>query len=593
MKLSDYVARFLASQGIKHVFAITGGASAHLIDSIARTDGIDYICPQHEQAAAMAADAYSRVTRNLGAAIATSGPGATNLLTGVACAYFDSIPVVYVTGQVATFRRRSDTGVRQLGFQETDVTDIFKPVTKYAVELRNTEDIRFVLEKAVHLARSDRPGPVLIDIPDDLQRTEIDDRNLRPFIPEEEKAQPNRMGDQVARCTELIAKAERPILILGWGIELARAERKARRLIEELNIPVAPTWGMMSILPSGHPLLVGAFGTHGTRHGNFAVQNADLVISMGARLDTREAGSPISKFAREAAVVVVDIDIKELMKFSKLGRHVDVLVHGDAGDFCEQLLQAIAGAARPDISAWRQKISEWKESFPICPPDYYVTSDVNPYVFIKSLSASSKPGDTIVVDTGCSVAWTMQAFDFKEGQKIYAAFNNTPMGYALPASVGASFALDKKPVICITGDGGLQMNIQEFATIVRHELPIKIFVMNNRGYSMIQQTQDQWFNSVYEAATVEKGLAFPDFRKVAEAYGIASIGIKTSKGIEATIREVLDSEGPVLCDVEVPASCRVMPQVKFGRCLEDSEPLLEREEFLRCMMVPPDEASVK
>ena len=593
MKLSDYVASFLAKQGIRHVFVITGGASAHLIDSIAKTSGIEYICPQHEQAGAMAADAYARVTGNLGAAIATSGPGATNMLTGVCCSFYDSIPSLYITGQVSTFRSKGNTKIRQLGFQETDTIAIFKPITKYAVKIDNPQKIRYELEKAVFIARSGRPGPVLIDIPDNLQRADVNPSLLKSFVPGKNKKNPRKLDKKIEKCLELIGRSKRPVVILGWGVYLAGAQREAMSFLEKSAFPVAPTWGMRYLLPVGHSQLIGAFGTHGTRYGNFAVQNADLILSVGARLDTRQAGSPHSTFARGAKKIVVDIDVYELEKFKNLGMKIDLKVRSDAKEFFQRLNKKIVEIKFPDISTWQKKINELKEKFPICRKEYFKEKDVNPYVFVKTLSEKMRPGDVIFSDTGCSVAWLLQAFEFKKGQKLFSAFNNTPMGYALPASIGASFAIAGKPVICITGDGGLQMNIQELATVVRHDLPIKIFLFNNYGYSMIRQTQDQWFNSRYEASTVASGLAFPDFIKVAKAYGYKTVRISRAKDVHKGIEETLSAKGPVLCDISIRPEHGVIPQVKFGRAIEDGEPLLNRKDFLDCMIVSPQKASLK
>ncbi len=593
MKLSDYVAAFLVKQGIKHVFVITGGASAHLIDSIARTRGIDYICPQHEQAGAMAADAYARMTGNLGAAIATSGPGATNMLTGVCCSFYDSIPVLYITGQVSTFRSKKNTGIRQMGFQETDVTAIFKPITKYTVRIDNPKQIRYELEKAVYVARSVRPGPVLVDIPDNLQRADVNPDALKPFVAEKYTKNLPGLGAKIDQCLKLIRRAKRPVIILGWGIYLSGAQKEALSFVERSGIPVAPTWAMRYLFPDSHPQLIGAFGTHGTRYGNFAVQNSDLVISIGARLDTRQAGSPHSTFARGAKKIVVDIDACELKKFERLSLKIDLGIQADAKDFLRQLNKRISGIKLPGISLWQDKIVAWKNTFPICRKEYFKEKGVNPYVFVKILSEQALPKDVIFADTGCSLAWLLQSFAFKKGQKLFSAFNNTPMGYALPASIGASFAINKKPVICITGDGGLQMNIQELATVVRHDLPIKIFLFNNYGYSMIRQTQDQWFHSRYEASTVESGLAFPNFIKVATSYGLKTVDISKAKDMHKGIQEALGARGPVLCNVEINPKHRVIPQVIFGRPIEDSEPFLDRQEFLQNMIVKPDKASIQ
>ena len=516
------------------------------------------------------------------------------MITGVCCAYYDSVPVIYITGQVTTFRLKRDSGVRQMGFQETDVVDIFKPVTKYAVRVDDSTRIRYELEKACYLAKEGRPGPVVIDIPDDLQRKLINTEELEAFIPEPEIKNPGGLDNQqVDQCIRLLEEAKRPVVILGWGVRLAKADMEVQKFVERLGFPVVPTWAMADMLPSDHPLIVGTFGTHGTRYGNFTVQNTDLVLAIGARLDTRAAGSPHTEFAREAKKIVVDIDPYELSKFRVLGLDVDLLIQADAKDFLQAINQKVAGIAKRDISEWLEQIAAWKKRYPICPPEYYEQEDVNPYVFVKALSKEAVEGDIIFVDTGCALAWTMQAFDFKANQRIFHDFNNTAMGYALPASIGASFSLDKRSIICVAGDGSLQMNIQELATVIRHQLPIKIFLINNHGYNMIQQTQDQWLDSRYLASSVEGGLAFPDFVKVAKAYGYRTVSITSNGEMETQIRKALDSDGPVFCNVEISSGHRVIPQTKFGRPIEDAEPLLERKEFLKNMIVKPVKASIE
>lgn len=591
MKLSDYVADFLAQQNIEKVFVLTGGASVHLIDSIAQHPRIDYVCPQHEQAAAMAADGYARISGCLGVAIATSGPGATNLLTGVCSAYYDSVPVLFITGQVATFRMKGSTGVRQLGFQETDTVSIFRPVTKYAVLIDSPERIRYELEKAVYLARSGRPGPVLIDIPDNLQRAQVDPEAMTAFVPPTRDIDSRRLEEAIDACLGLLSHSERPVMIPGWGVHLAGTQRDWMEVVEDLGIPVAPTWAAADLMPATHPLVIGTFGTHGTRYGNFAVQNADLVLAIGTRLDTKATGSPPSTFARGAKKIVVDIDPCELRKFMNCGLEIDLSCEFDARAFITALRDRCRDRPRLDIGPWLERIHDWKARYPICPDAYAAERDVNPYVWVKGLSSACDEDATIIIDTGCTVAWMMQAFEFKGRQRLFHDFNNTAMGWALPASIGASFALRGGEVICVTGDGSLQMNIQELATVIRHSLPIKIFLINNQGYSMIQQTQEQWLDARFEASTVAGGLAFPDFSKVAEAYGFKTVLIRYNDEIIDGIHEALRADGPVFCDVRISARHRVVPQVKFGRPNEDSEPCIQREDFFKEMIVEPLEVS--
>jgi acetolactate synthase I/II/III large subunit len=593
MKLSDYVADFLARQGIKHVFAITGGASIHLIHSIAAHPDIDFICPQHEQGGAMAADAYARVTGNLGAAIATSGPGATNLITGICCSWFDSVPVLYVTGQVTTFRFKGETGVRQMGFQETEIVKMVGPVTKYATLVTDPKRIRYELEKAVHIAKSGRPGPVLIDIPDDLQRGPIDPADLEGFVPEPEPARAAAdLAQEIDACLPLLAAAERPVLVVGWGVRLAGAAREIQTLAGRLGFPILPSWAAMDMFPASHPLLVGGFGTHGTRFGNFAVQNADLVLAIGARLSTRETGSPMSSWARGAKTIIVDVDPAELNKFKHFGRPLDRPIAADAKDFTTGLLARLDGFQGRDLAPWLSRVRGWKERYPVCLPSYGQENAVNPYLFVEALSQAANEDDLLFVDTGCAIAWMMQGFKFKPGQRLFHAFNNTPMGYSLPAAIGGSIALGNAPVICVCGDGSLLMNIQEMVTAQRHRLPIKLFLINNNGYSMVQQTQEQWFDGAYHATSVEGGLGFPDFLKIAEACEFTTLTIDSNSDMASTIERALATDGPVFCDVRIPSSHRVVPQSRFGRPIEDSEPLLPRDEFLENMIVAPMEVCI-
>lgn len=593
MKLSDYVADFLASQGVKHVFAVSGGASLHMIHSVADHPGIDFICPQHEQGGAMAADGYARITGNLGVAIGTSGPGATNMITGICSSYYDSVPVLYLTGQVATFRNKSDTGVRQLGFQETDIVPMCRPITKYAATVASTSMIRYELEKAVHTARSGRPGPVLIDLPDDLQRAQIDPATLQGFEPPAEVAAGASLARAAAECAALLAKARRPVVILGWGVRLAKAEAEVRRLVEQLGTPVVPSWGMVDFLPAAHPLSVGTFGTHGTRYGNFTVQNSDLILSIGCRLDTHEVGSPFSHFGRAAAKVIVDIDPAELGKFERFGMKVDLPVAADARDFVTALLAEKPSVDQDVLAGWWKKVRAWKADFPIVQEFYRDQNTLNPYVFVEALSDAAREDDIVVVDTGCAVAWMSQAFRAKEGQRYLHAFNNTPMGYALPAAVGAAFASGAPRIICVAGDGSMQMNVQELATVIRHKLPIKVFLLNNHGFSMIQQTQDQWLGSNYHASSVEGGLGFPDWVALAKAYGFATHTIASNQAALSGVAAILDAPGPAFVNVELESKERVIPQVRFGRPIEDSEPLLDRKRFLAAMIVEPVPASLE
>jgi acetolactate synthase-1/2/3 large subunit len=587
VKLSDYVADFLARQGLRHAFIISGGASIHILHSLAAHPDIEAICPHHEQAGAMAADAYARVTGQLGCAIGTSGPGATNLVTGIAGAWFDSIPVLYITGQVATYRMRGETGVRQMGFQETDILSMVAPITKHAVLVTDPNRIAYELERAVWIARSGRPGPVVVDIPDDLQRSFVDPLKLEHFVAptEPEPAPTSSPTHHLDRLMALISSARRPVVVLGWGVRSAGAADLALQVVEQLGAPVLTSWAVKDLINEDHPLLAGTFGTHGVRAGNFAIQNADLVISIGARLSTHETGTPMSSWAREAKVAAVDIDATELGKFASFGKPLDLAITCDAGVFLAEFQGRLKPQSVPDFTDWRAQIQDWRQRYPVerLGPD---AGTVDPYGFMRALAAAVPDDEHVFVDTGCSVAWMMQALPVSRGVRLFHDYNNTAMGWALPAAIGGAFALGRA-VTCVSGDGSLMMNLQELATIVRHRLPVKLFVMNNQGYAMVQQTQEQWLGGDYVGTSIAGGLGFPDFVALAAAFGLPSLSLEAKADTASIVDQAYAMDGPVLVDVRVPDTERVTPQCKFGYPIEDAEPLLPRDEFLANMIVNP------
>lgn len=590
MKLSDFVIDFVARQGVKHAFVVSGGASIHLLHSLGNHPDIDYICPHHEQSGAMAADAYARVNGELGCAIATSGPGATNLITGIAGAWFDSVPCLYLTGQVTTFRMKGDTGVRQFGFQETELLPMVEPITKYAVQLKDPLSVRLELEKAVYLAKTGRPGPVVIDIPDDLQREIIETDDLAGYSPDSEKETATSGAEDLQSIAQsvmaMVKEAERPVFVLGWGVRLSGAVDLARSVLEKLNIPFLTSWGARDI-GAGLKNFAGTFGTHGTRFGNFTVQNADLVIAVGARLSTRETGTPITSWAREAKTVIVDIDAAELAKFGSFGKDLDLGVVSDAKPFLRALDAEVSNVGTTDVEAWKQQVKKWQEDYPVCPSSLHNACEINPYVLMEKLSEATPDELHIFSDTGCSIAWLMQGYHPKGGQRLYHDFNNTAMGWALPAAIGGTFALDGKDVLCISGDGSFMMNIQELATIAHHRLPVKIIVLNNKGYAMVRQTEDQWLDGVNAGTSEESGLGFPDFVDLAKSFGIPAFRLETADKTTECLGKLFEASGPILLDVQLPESHNVLPQSKFGYPIEDAEPLLPRSEFLANMMVKP------
>ena len=583
MKVSDFIANFLVSKNIKYVYAVTGGASLHLIHSAKNNKKLNVIFPVHEQTCAMAADAYSRVSHNVGAAFATSGPGATNLATGICGAYFDSVPVIYITGQVSTNRSKGSTGVRQVGFQETDCVDMYKSVTKYAYKISKASEIKYQLEKAYSIAVSGRKGPVLIDIPDNIQREDINPKKLKTYFKKNTALKKNQKDYK--RLLSFISKAKRPILVLGWGIHLSNSYKEVLKLIKKLKFPIVTTWAMAHILPHDHELKVGTWGTHGSRFANFAVQNSDLVLSLGSRLDTKATGSPINTFARDAKKIVIDIDKSELNKFKKFGLKIDLKINQDLKEFCKDFLQ-LKYQNRPVYNDWYRTINEWKIKYPICLKNYYLEKDINPYVFVDYLSDLVKENRYIIVDTGCAIAWTMQGFKFKKNQILFHDFNNTAMGWTIPAAIATAFE-KKKQVIVITGDGSFSFMLQELSLIKKHNLNIKIFLLNNAGQSMIKQTQDQWLKSNYFGSSVKGGLAKIDFKKVVKSFGLYVGETRRQKVLKSDIRNFLNNNNAGMLEVIISPQHRVIPQVKFGKPNEDPEPLLPRKEFYDNMITKP------
>lgn len=577
MKLSDFVIDFLASRGIRHSFLVTGGAVLHLVDSVLVHPEMNSICVQHEQFGAAAADGYFRASGQMGLAMTTSGPGATNLLTSVASAYFDSIPMICVTGQVATFRLRPNEELRQRGFQETDIVSIFKSVTKYVKLVTDPFMIRYELEKAVYLAQSGRPGPVIIDIPDDLQRVEIEPKKLKSYTPNQ--TLPTAKRKEIETLFQMISRAKRPVLIYGAGVHCAKVEKEALALARYCNIPTLLTWGAADVMTYDDPLNMGGLGVCGPRAGNFAAHHADLVIAIGTRLSQMITGGKQSLFAPLAQKVMIDIDIEELNKFDNKTFSLDLAIHSDLKAFFKECSYFYSPEPTDRFSDWRTLIASWKKRYPICTDqDRALPQRVNPYVFIQELSKMSQEGDIFITDTGANICWMMQAFQTKANQNIFSAWNHTPMGYALPASVGAALS-SKKQIHCLIGDGGLMMCLQELGTVRRYDLPIKIFIFDNEGQSTMKQTIETWLKGRYAAVDYKSGLFFPHYEKLAEAFRLPYICFKNHRDIEENLPQVLSHKGPIICHLEILQSQRIAPMLRFGSALHELEPKLSDDEL--------------
>lgn len=591
MKLSDFIAQFLNEQGMCHVFVVSGGAIIHCIDSVARHPQMHYLCVQHEQAAAAAADAYWRISGKIGTAMVTSGPGATNLTTSICNAYFDSIPILCICGQVTTPRLRPHNQLRQKGFQETDIVSLFGSITKYIHRVLDPLEIKYQLKKALYMAQEGRPGPVVLDIPDDLQRMDIDVSRLKEFeLPVQPTIKDNTKAIQT--LASWIKEAHRPLVIYGAGIRIADVIDPALKFIRQWNLPTVLTWGGKDLMTFDDPLNMGGIGVVGPRSGNFAAQNADLIIAVGTRLSQMITGGKTILFAPGAKKVLVDIDPYELNKFTSNDFHLDLGIQSDFPTFFQQV-SSYLGDPCPEtlgrFASWCCQIKAWEGQYPICPAEKYQRHDyIDGHVLVKALSKLSRSGDIFIGDTGANISWTLQAIEIKPKQRIFSAWNHTPMGYALSASIGAALASSQR-VICLTGDGGLMMNIQELATIRRYNLDVKVFIFSNKGHAIQRQTIDTWLNSKYAAVDEESGLSFPDFVKTAEAFHLPVCRASNHDELEPVISKVLATAGPVVCEVMIDPHQMIEPMLKFGSGLEDLNPKLSPDEIFRIMSLSKKE----
>ena len=573
MKLTDYISECI-SKIADSVFVGQRGNIIHVLDSLGKRKDIKIIPSQNEQGAAIAADAYSRFNdKKIGVTATTSGPGMLNLMQGIACSFFDSIPTVHFVGAVVTKQLRKNKNIRQIGFQEMEVVDIVKPITKYAVLLKDKKMIKYELEKMLYYAKEGRPGPVLMDLPDDLQRANINPKKLKSFTPPKKLKKNQILFEN--KFLNLIKKSKRPLIIVGHGVNLSNTKKDLYKFISKTGIPFSPSWATVDLFSSENKMNAGTFGVAATRYGNFAIQNSDLLISLGCRLNTQITGSNLKSFAPNAKKIVVDIDNNEFKKVG--GLKYDLKINLDLKDFFKTIIPKIK--YKKNYSEWINRFRIWKIKYPVIQDEYYrQNKKCNPYVFFRSLSEMTGKNDILIPDASANLIWAMQSFKIK-GQKIFTALNHSPMGYSMPATIGAYLADKKKNVICTIGDGSMQMNIQELATISHFNFPIKIFVLNNNGYGLIKQTQDTWLDSRRVGVDSGSGLAMPNLIKVANAYGIKTVEINNHKEMKAKLKTVLKSKHPILCDVKVDEKQKVLPKLEFGRAIHDLSPRLSEEEM--------------
>ncbi len=598
MRLTDYVMKRLVEHGVRHVFMIPGGGAMHLDDSIGLCKDIQFTCNHHEQACAIGAEGYARSSGRLGVAIVTSGPGGTNTITGVTGQWTDSVPVLYISGQIkfeTSIESCRELGLRQLGDQEINIVDIVRPITKYAVFVKDPREIKRQLDKAVYIATHGRCGPVWIDIPLNVQSAEIDENSLWEYDPSEDEVtfDHEELTRKVSQAIELLKKSERPVFVAGHGIRISGAQKLFLAVVEKLGIPVLSTFNGVDLIASDHPLYIGRIGTLGGRAGNFALQNSDLLISVGSRNNIRQVSYNWQSYARAAKKIVVDIDQAELKKPTL---RPDVEICTDAGLFLEELSNQTATLEFAHMKKWHTWCLERKKRFPTVLPEYKEpNSPINLYYFTQTLTELLDNDDIVVAGNGSACVGLFQSGVVKLGLRMIWNSGCATMGYDLPAAIGACIAHGKKRVICLAGDGSMQMNIQELQTIVYHKLPIKIFYLNNDGYISMKQTQKSFFDGRMVASDEKSGVSFPGITKVAQAYGFNVEVIEAHNTMSERIINVLSTNGPVLCEVKLSHDYIFAPKLSSERKpdgrlvskpLEDLYPFLEREEFRKNMIIP-------
>ncbi|MCR5147500.1 MAG: thiamine pyrophosphate-binding protein [Eubacterium sp.] len=593
MKLSDYVVKFIEDTGVKHVFMIPGGGAMHLNDSLGNSEKLEYVVNLHEQGCSIAAEAYARVNNVLGVAMVTTGPGGTNAITGVTAAYIESTPMLVISGQVKMLDQVRDQGIRQQGMQEVDIVSIVKPVTKYAVMVTDPKEIRYHLEKALYEATHGRKGPVWIDIPLDIQASMIDENSLDGYTPEPESCNTD-LDELVDKTIERFNNSHRPVLLLGNGIRLAGAFEELEELLRLMPVPVLTTWNGIDLIPDDYPFFYGRPGGLGQRYANLVQQNSDFYLSIGARHNLLQTGYNFDGFARAAYKVMVDIDEPEL---HKINVRPDLPIVADAKEFMKKIIEKKEQIKCPDVSGWIAYANKAKAAFPIVTEEYRQQKDkVNTYVLVDRLTEKMKADDVYVSgSSGTCIDVSMQVFRVKKGQRVFATKGLASMGFGLPATIGACLASGRKRTVCLNGDGGFMMNIQELETLRRLGLPVKIFVLDNKGYAQIHTTQKNIFAGHYVACDEGSNLTIPDIEDIAKAYKIQTFRIKNNDQLDEVIDKVLASEGPAVCMVDIPIEIGALPkQVSYKRTdgqmeslpLEFMNPPLPEGELDKWMLIP-------
>lgn len=604
IRLADYVADFLVEHGVTDAFSVVGGGAMHLNDALGHKDGLKVTYNHHEQACAIAAEAYARLDNKIAAVCVTTGPGGTNALTGVVGGWLDSIPMFIISGQVrydTTARyalQYTETPLRAMGDQEYDIVKSVEPMTKYATMIEDPKQIRYALEKAWHLATTGRPGPVWIDIPVNFQGGYIETEELEGYDPAEDDVLLPPPVDEsiIEKVLEKIANAKRPVLHAGYGIRLSGGYEAFRRVADKLNIPVVTYWNAIDLIEDEHPLYVGRAGNMGDRPGNWAIQNADLVVAIGTRISIRQVGYNWKTWARAAEVIMVDIDQAELKKPTL---HVEMPVWADAKDFLEKMDKAIDKTPVHAGGEWLAACQSWKKNYPVVQPKQWEEngSTANVYAFVKYMSSRLPENSLTAVSNGACCVVGHQTYEIKKGSRFANNSAIASMGYGLPAAIGTCIGGNRRETICLEGDGSIMMNLQELQTILTNKLPIKIFLINNSGYHSIRITQSNLFSEHSKIGIGEESgdLSFPDFKKLSAAFGYPYYSARSNKEMKEVVDQVLSLDGPVFCEIFTDTEQRWEPKSSTKRLedgtlvsppLEDLAPFLPREELKEIMFIP-------
>jgi len=595
VKLADYVIDFYSKIGVDKIFVVYGAANGDLIDAFSRNKKTEYVAVLHEQAGGFAAEGYAKVKGKKipGVAIATSGPGGMNFVTSAGNCYYDSVPTIFITGQVNSKFMKPDNSIRQIGFQEADMCSIFKSITKYTKLILDPSTIKYELEYSLHLATSGRPGPILLDIPIDVQKSIIDTEQLKGFDSSSisnSEIEPKNLDLKLEKLFTDINRSHRPVMLIGGGVKIADATNELLEIGNLLKIPMYPTWNALDVVTSDYEYYCGRVGTYGGAGRNFGIQNSDLLISVGSRVSGRITGGNVQTFAREAKKYMVDIDEGTLKKeFQQVP--FDENINCDAKKFIKKFKEFLVKKdfkTDQNKEKWLKQCLKWKKTYDPVKKSYFKnTNTVQPYAFIRTLSEKMSKDDILVADCGGNIVTCNHSFETKKGQRYFTNNGNSPMGFSFSGAIGAYFADPKKTIVCIIGDGGMNMNIQELQTLKNYNIKIKTIILNNHIYGITKAFQETNFGGKSEACG-PRGYIPPDFIKISKAYGIKTMEIKNNSEFDHKIDELLKSDESIVVDVDCHDHHEYEPRI-FGwkTPIEDMYPYIDRKEFKKNMIIDP------